>query len=97
MPTMNQFRQVDLDQDYFDSSTVFATPEEVITHGELSQQQKIKILHYLCYDASSIAVAEEEGMVSDNELILQRILHALHRLTGGVDREHSAPTKQGSF
>lgn len=33
-------------------------------------------------------------MISDRELLLQRILQALHQLTRGVDVEHTGPTKQ---
>ncbi len=77
--------------------TPFATPEEVLNHDKLSREQKIKILRRWYYDASSVAVAEEEGMIGDDNLMLQRIVHALHQLTGGLDREHSVPTKQGSL
>ena len=77
--------------------TLFATPEEVLNHDELSREQKIQILRRWYYDASSIAVAEEEGMIGDDNLVLQRIVHALHQLTGGLDREHSVTTKQGSL
>jgi len=79
-----------------DCST-FATPEEVLNHDNLSREQKIKILRRWYYDASSVAVAEEEGMIGGDDLMVQRIVQALHQLTGEVVGEHSAPTKQGSF
>jgi hypothetical protein len=45
------------------------------------------------YDASEVAVAEEEGMPGTENDTLNQILLALHRLTGGVDVEHTGPTK----
>lgn len=78
-------------------STVFASPEEVLDHSELSQDQKIEILQQWQYDASSVVVAEEEGMDGGTDPLLQQIVHALHQLTGGLDVEHTGPTKQSSL
>jgi hypothetical protein len=85
---------VDMDQALLDPGSVFATPEELLAQDDLSQQQKIEILRRWEYDASEIAVAEEEGMPGENGDLLQRILLALNQLTGGVDVEHVGPSKQ---
>jgi hypothetical protein len=85
---------IDIDQALLDPGSVFATPEEVLTHDALSQQQKIEILRRWEYDASEISVAEEEGMPGDNGDVLRRILLALDQLTGGVDVERVGPSKQ---
>ena len=97
MPTAPRFDQIDFALAFLDPSAVFAMPEEILTCGSLSQQQKITLLQQWQYDESSIAVAEEEGMISDRELLLQRILQILHQLTGGVDVEHTGPTKQSGL
>lgn len=85
---------IDIDRALLDPGSVFATPEEVFSHHGLSQQQKIEILRRWEYDASEVAVAEEEGMPGDNGDVLRRILLALNELTGGVDVERVGPSKQ---
>ena len=97
MSTAPRSAEIDFDLAVLDPSVVFAAPEEILTCDSLSQQQKITLLQQWQYDASSIAVAEEEGMISDRELLLQRILQVLHQLTGGVDVEHTGPTKQSGL
>ena len=97
MSTASRSGQIDFALAFLDPSAVFAAPEEILTCDSLSQQQKTTLLQQWQYDASSIAVAEEEGMLSDRELLLQRILQALHEITGGVDVEHTSPTKQSGL
>ncbi|MGE0822093.1 MAG: hypothetical protein AB7G75_07910 [Candidatus Binatia bacterium] len=97
MSTSPHSDSIDFDFALLDPGAVFTSPEEILTCDTLSQQQKVALLKQWHYDASSVAVAEEEGMMSDGELLLQRILQALHQLTGGVDVEHTGPTKQSSF
>ncbi|MGE0683485.1 MAG: hypothetical protein AB7P69_21615 [Candidatus Binatia bacterium] len=97
MSTIPRSGQIDFDLAVLDPSAVFATPEEILACDTLSQQQKITLLQQWQYDASSVAVAEEEGMISDKELLLQRIVQALHKLTGGVNVERTGPTKQSGF
>lgn len=97
MSTARRSDQINLDLALLDPSAVFAAPEEILTCDALSRRQKIILLQQWQYDASAIAVAEEEGMISDRELLLQRILQALHQLTGGVDMNHTSPTKQNAL
>lgn len=75
-------------------ASVFATPEEVLEHDELSREQKIEILRRWQYDAVEIDVAVDEGMPGDDHPLLRRIMLALGKLTGPIDLEHLGPTKQ---
>ena len=97
MKTMKSLRRINFDEAVLNPGAIFTAPEEILDHDEFSRQQKIHILQQWQYDASSVAVAEEEGMEKDGELILQRVLQTLHRLTGGVDVEHTGPTKQSGL
>jgi hypothetical protein len=89
--------EVDLDKMMLDPESVFATPEEVRDHPALTKEQKIEILRRWAYEASELAVAEEEGMAKDEAIGLARILGVLNELTGGFDVEHTPPTKQDGF
>jgi len=88
---------VNLEQAQLDPASVFANPEEVRDHTELTAPQKIEILRRWEYDESEVAVAEEEGMVDGNPPLLHRILVALEELGATIDTEHSPPTKQGGI
>ncbi len=89
--------QIDYEKALLDPASVFTNPEAVLDHGGLTKDQKIEILRRWEYDASEVAVAEEEGMQSDRPLMLRRVLLALEKLTGGLDAEHTPPTKQGGI
>ena len=86
--------EIDLDKAQLDPSSVFSSPEELRDHPGLTREQKIEILRRWAYDASELAVAEEEGMVGGESSHLSQILSVLDSLTGGYDVEHSPPTKQ---
>ena len=86
--------RVDYEKALLDPSSVFSGPEEVLKHPELTRDQKIEILRRWEYDASEVAVAEEEGMTGDRPLVLRRVLLALESLGARLDPEHSPPTKQ---
>ncbi len=87
-------KEIDYDKALLDPTAVFETPEEVLRHGDLSKEQKVEILRRWEYDASEVAVAEEEGMQADRPLMLHRVVQALEELTGGVWEKHPSPTKQ---
>ena len=87
-------REIDLAKARLDPGSVFQSPEELRDLGGLTRQQKIEILQRWAYDASELAVAEEEGMVGGEPSQLAQILSVLDVLTGGYDVEHSPPTKQ---
>jgi hypothetical protein len=86
--------EIDLEKAQLDPGSVFSGPEQVRDHAGLTRQQKIEILRRWAYDASELAVAEEEGMVGGELSHIDRVLSALNSLTGGFDVEHSPPTKQ---
>ncbi|NKB58701.1 MAG: hypothetical protein GKS00_20420 [Alphaproteobacteria bacterium] len=88
---------MDFEAAKLDPSAVFSIPEAVLTHPSLSDEQKIELLRRWEYDASELAVAEEEGMTGGESSMLGRVLRALESLTGGFDTEHSPPTKLGGL
>ena len=78
-----------------DPGSVFSTPEDVLAAEDLTTSQKIEVLRRWEYDASEVAVAEEEGMGVDRSDLLHRILRALGTLDAEIDEERRPPTKQG--
>jgi hypothetical protein len=86
--------EIDLEKARLDPGSVFSSPEELNDHPGLTKEQKIEILRRWAYDASELAVAEEEGMTGGETSLLARVLEVLNALTGGYDAEHSPPTKQ---
>lgn len=89
-----QKSELDIDHARLDPGSVFTTPESLRDHPGLTQAQKIDLLRRWAYDASELAVAEEEGMQNGEDTLLARVLSILNELTGGYDVEHSPPTKQ---
>jgi len=83
-----------LDRALLDPESIFASPEAVADHPDLTLAQKIAVLRSWEYDAAELAVAEEEGMQGPEDNLLQRILLALAKLTHGGDVEFVALTKQ---
>ncbi len=77
-----------------DPGDVFASPEEVVRHPLMSEGQKAEILRRWLYDASEVAVAEEEGMTGGKPPLVHAIFEALNELGVELDLEHPAPTKQ---
>jgi len=86
--------EIDLERARLDPGSVFASPEDLRDHPRLARAEKIEILRRWAYDASELAVAEEEGMGGGEPSFLARILSALDALTDGYDAAHSPPTKQ---
>ncbi len=86
--------ELELEKARLDPGSVFASPEELRDHGGLTREQKIEILRRWAYDASELAVAEEEGMIGGESSNLAQVLSVLDAVTGGYDVEHSPPTKQ---
>jgi hypothetical protein len=86
--------EINLEQARLDPGSVFSNPEELRDQCGLTREQKIEILRRWAYDASELAVSEEEGMIGGESSQLARILSVLDSLTGGYDVEHSPPTKQ---
>ena len=84
---------VDYEKALLNPAAHFDSPEAVLQQAELSKEQKIEILRRWEYDANEESVAEEEGMQSDQPLMVRRVILALEQLTGG-DEGSSTPTKQ---
>ena len=90
----NNEEKIDFEKARLDPGSVFTSPEALCDHPVLTREQKIEILRRWAYDASELAVAEEEGMVGGESTLVSRVLSALNSLTDGFDVEHSPPTKQ---
>ncbi len=88
---------LDMARALLDPDSTFDTPDALMKHPELSIDEKIEILCRWAYDASELAVADEEGMGDGERSQLDGVLKALNGLTGGFDVEQIAPTKHGGF
>jgi hypothetical protein len=75
-------------------SSIFAAPEDVLEHDELTRQQKVEILWRWEYDAAERSVAVEEGMPGEDGDLLGRIMLALGALGAAVDVDRTGPSKQ---
>ena len=76
----------------------FAEPDMVLNHPDFTNTQKIEILEHWLYDASDLAVAEEEGMGGGEVQTSLRQLHkALNHLRecDEKDHHHGVTTKHG--
>ena len=89
--------RVDLSRALLDPGSMFESPEELLRLGSISSDLKIEILSSWAYDASELAVAEEEGMGGGEGSGIEPVIAALDAITGGFDSEHVAPTKHGGF
>lgn len=87
-------REIDYERALDDPAAQFAGPEDVLIEPGLTTKQKVEILRRWEYEECEVAVAEEEGMTGGKFSMLQPIMLALERLDGGVDVEHTSPTKQ---
>ena len=86
----------DLTRALLDPASTFDTPQAVLRSTDLSTAQKLEILCRWAYDASELAVAEEEGMAGGEPSQLEAVMGALDELTHGFDAERVAPTKHGA-
>lgn len=75
---------IDLQKALFDPASVFTHPHEVVTHPELTRDQKIDILRRWAYDAKELETAADENMDGGTEDRLNDILTALHELGAGL-------------
>lgn len=75
-------------------AVVFGSPAGVLRARGLTRDQRIEILQSWEYQAADEAVALEEGMPGEDSDLLWQVLNALGQLTGRLDLERTAPTKQ---
>jgi len=94
MAALKRIAPADIERAILAPASVFAGPEEVLEHDELTREQKIETLWRWEYDAAEQAVALEEGMPGEESDLQRRVLLALGTLMGPIDVEHTGPTKQ---
>ena len=84
-----------------DVSKHFATPEALLAEGDLSREQKLKLLQQWEYDLHLLQVATEENMTGDaapgtNAEKLRAVHAAAERLGAQLDPEGSGAAKTGA-
>ena len=84
---------MDYEKAKLNPAAVFKNPQEIVSSGELSRDQKIEILQQWEQDARLMEVAEEESMSGGQPKLLQPIREALHALNYWPDMENSGPSK----
>jgi hypothetical protein len=87
-------RELNVEAALRDPASVFAAPEDVVSHPALTRQQKIEILRLWEYDAAEAEVATEEGMPGGNNELLRRIVLALEGLAGDGAIGETGSSKQ---
>lgn len=87
----------DLARALLDPASTFGSPDDVLRRTDLSTDRKVEMLCRWAYDATGLAVAEEEGMGGGERSNIGAVMRALDEITGGFDSEHTAPTKHGGF
>ena len=73
---------LDMEQALLDPGSVFATPEELLVHDDLSKQQKIELLRRWEYDASGLISARSKLELINSSLAPAQLNFARdHRLS----------------
>ncbi len=85
-----------LDKVFFDPASVFPRPQDVVDDPNLEIGQKIEVLCRWAYDASELAVAEEEGMNGGVPNDVHAVMLALHHIMSEVDAGYTSPTKHAA-
>lgn len=75
---------IDIQRALLDPTAVFKHPHDVVTHPELTRDQKIEILRRWAYDAKELETAADENMGGGMEDRLNDVLKALHELGAGL-------------
>jgi hypothetical protein len=74
---------IDIDKARLTPSAVFASPNDVRQHRDLSRSQKIDVLRRWARDAQALEVAEDENMTApphQRSSRLDEVMKALHDL-----------------
>lgn len=94
----------DFEKAMLDVSKAFAAPEEIERRGDLTREQKVKLLQQWEYDLELLLVASEENMPSSDAKsdpaggtgdLMQHVREALSRIGAKADPDKSGPTKSG--
>jgi hypothetical protein len=72
--------KVNLEQALNDPADLFESPDAVVHHPTLTQEQKIQILNNWQLDASRLEASEGEGMGGEDAPMLHRVRIALAAL-----------------
>jgi hypothetical protein len=75
-------------------AAVFRSPAGVLRARGLTRDQRIEILQSWEYQAADETVSLEEGKHGEDSDLLWQVLDALGQLTGRLDLERTASTKQ---
>jgi hypothetical protein len=81
---------IDLDKARLNPSAIFASPNDVLHHRDLSRLQKIEVLRRWAQDAQALQVAEDENMTAPPQQPssrLDEVMQALHDLDAELDPE----------
>jgi hypothetical protein len=81
---------IDLEKARLNPSAIFASPNDVLHHRELSRTQKIEVLRRWAQDAQALQVAEDENMTAPPQQPssrLDEVVQALHDLDADLDPE----------
>lgn len=88
--------EFDLDQALSSPTSAFRGPEDVVEHPTLTRAQKIEILRRWVYDATQLAVAENEGMGGGEAAEIDVVMAALDRVKAACSVEHTASTEHAA-
>jgi hypothetical protein len=89
------------DEALTDVAKIYAHPGDIVTAGELSEKQKVKLLRQWEFDLRENLVASEENMTAptlpegQSAELLREVRKALMALGADHTDETAAPTKTG--
>lgn len=81
---------IDIDKARLNPAAIFASPNDVLHHRDLSRPQKIEVLRRWAQDAQALQVAEDENMTAPPQQPssrLDEVMQALHDLHAELDPE----------
>jgi hypothetical protein len=94
MVMAGQQKWIDVTMAAINPSKYFASPQEVLTHPELTREHKLKILRQWEVDARLLQVAEEENMSEGESSHLGSVVSALIALDDENKRPDTEPERK---
>lgn len=94
---MSAISRSELEELLIDPGASYRSPQDVIDDPRLKRDQRIEILCRWAYDATELAVADEEGMSGGESSDLNQVLDALDSLFPQYCASQGAPTKHAGF
>ncbi|HVO01114.1 MAG TPA: hypothetical protein VMT54_02885 [Candidatus Cybelea sp.] len=99
---MNPMQNARFEEKLADVGKTYAHPNDILAAGDLTQQQKVKLLRHWEFDLRENLVASEENMIAEDAPeghsaeLLRGVRKALIALGAADHRdEKAAPTKTG--